>query len=427
MTKKPSGSDKVRIRARWDKAAVAIGKGSTHLVVTIETPMIKRKTGRAPLDVAFVIDRSGSMSGEPLELAKRGVIEGLGLLADSDSFAVIAYDNGITDVVPMVSANAANKHRAVGLVREITSGGSTDLHGGWYRGCQHLHAAAQWAAGTRGRIRRTVLLTDGQANVGLTDPSAISWRVTAERQAGIVTSTIGVGEGFDEMLLTGMAEAGGGNFAYARTARDLPAFFTRELGEALTVIASSASISLTLPKGLRANLLNPFPVERTGKTITVALGDLPAGMTLNLVFAITSRAKDATVYPAFDLTGSWTGQTGDLPEAHSQVMPIDPLMAMSSVEFAAMPFDDEVARIASDQVASNAKREAMLKYRDGDADGARSALRFAHARVMSAPSAAHLDQELADLQVVDFAAPAFESQRKQITNDEHRQSRGREQ
>src|SRR4051812_3974128 len=136
MTKTSATRDMVRIQTRWDKAAIAIGNGTTHLVVTIETPMIKRAAVRAPLDVAFVIDRSGSMSGQPLELAKRGVIDGIGLLSNSDAFTVVAYDDGFEDVVPMVSADATNRQRAIELVRQINSGGSTDLHGGWRRGCQ---------------------------------------------------------------------------------------------------------------------------------------------------------------------------------------------------------------------------------------------------------------------------------------------------
>ena len=72
----------LRISSRWAKPAVAIGKGTTHLVVTISAPRRKGDGSRQPLDVAFVIDRSGSMSGEPLELAKRGVIEAIQQLRD---------------------------------------------------------------------------------------------------------------------------------------------------------------------------------------------------------------------------------------------------------------------------------------------------------------------------------------------------------
>jgi Ca-activated chloride channel family protein len=426
MTKTKPGEDMVRIRARWDKAAVAIGKGETHLVVTIETPKVKRAAGRAPVDVTFVIDRSGSMSGEPLELAKRAVREALDLLDERDSFAVVAYDNLVYDVVPFGSATKARRRDAAGLIRAMETGGSTNLFGGWHRGSEHLLEARRESCRRSGHIRRAILLTDGLANVGETNAAAISWHVTRARQQGIVTSTLGMGHQFDEMLLTGMAEAGGGNYAFASRPRDLPAFFARELGEALTVLATGASLTLTLPKGMRATLLNPFPIDRSGKTITVALGDLPAGMTLNLVFAVTTRAKAAVVYPGFNLTGQWTGTGEAAPIDGSITIAIDPLMAMTDADFAAMPFDDEAGRIATEMVAAHAKREALRAYRAGDATTAHASLHAAQLRFMAAPASAILSEELAELDTLDFASPSSEPRRRQIMNDAHRQARGRE-
>src|SRR5687768_7533972 len=264
MAKKPT----VDITAHWDRPAVATGRGETFLVVSLTTHRPKKSTPRPAVDIAFVIDRSGSMTGLPLDLAKQGIITALDQLDDGDGVSVVAYDHTPTTVSPLIPATAAHRAQLVRTIREMETGGSTNLYGGWQLGCEHLDHPE---FGVAGRIRRAIVLTDGLANVGLVDPQQISWHVARQRQCGITTSTLGLGTGIDETLLSGMAEAGGGNFAFVEHPKDLPAFFARELGEALSVVASSASISLSVPKGVRARLLNPFPVEREGKQLSIAL------------------------------------------------------------------------------------------------------------------------------------------------------------
>ena len=421
----------MQITSRWDRPAVAIGKGETYLVVTIGTPKIKRGPGRSPVDVAFVIDRSGSMSGPPLELAKRGVIEALGMLNDDDAFAVVAYDNAITDVCPLIPASGANRNHVTAILRDMASGGSTDLFGGWRRGAEHLRAPFQTEpANGRPRIKRTILLTDGQANVGLVDPAQISSCVTHERQYRTITSTLGLGTGIDEDLLSGMAEAGSGNFAFVQHSRDLPAFFMKELGEALTVIASGTTLELTLPKGVRARLLNPFPVEREGKTLTIALGDIPAGMTLNLVFEITTRAMAETPYPALHLIAEWgtsfVGATGMILREQMDI-PVDTLMVVSRKDFKTMPRDPEASTSVAELLAVEAKRAAVKHYRAGDSTAARAVLFSAQQMVQSAPSVRRGLSEEIDLMVaMEPDSAEFEVQRRQIVNNEHRRSRGRD-
>lgn len=423
----------VQISSRWARPAVAIGKGETHLVVTVATDRPERSTKRPPVDIAFVIDRSGSMSGEPLELAKRGVIDALDGLADADSFAIVAYDDQIWSVTPRTAATTGAKRHARKALHGLEVRGSTNLFGGWEAGCMLLSSKADGdmsrdEAGQR-RVRRTILLTDGLANVGLTEPALISGHVAQQRVRGIATSTLGLGTGIDENLLESMAEAGGGSFAFVEHARDLPAFFARELGEALAVVAASAQLTLTLPKGIRAELLNPFPVEREGKTLAIALGDLPASMTLHLVFAVTTRAKVEGVLPALNLAAEWQdirpGATGKLPVRLP--VPVDALMAVSAADFASMPLDSEASAAAAEMIAAAAKRAAIHHYRRGDRVAARAGLSSAAMYAASAPMVREgLADEISFIARLDPDSPDFELRRHQIMNDEHRRSRGRE-
>ncbi|MDQ2683658.1 MAG: VWA domain-containing protein [Chloroflexota bacterium] len=413
----------VKITSRWDRPAVATGKGETWLVVTIETGKRKGSTTRQPVDVSFVIDRSGSMTGMPLELARRGVHEALGLLDDRDTFSVVAYDHTIHEYAPRQSASRTAVDRVRRSLAEMMPGGSTDLFGGWQHGVRTLQQGI--AAGPERRVTRTILLTDGQANVGLVDPAGISHHVSAARRIGVTTSTLGLGEGFDEELLTGMAEAGGGNFAYAHHAGELPAFFARELGEALSVVASEASLTLTMPKGVRARLLNPFPTDLKGKALTVTLGDLPAGLSLDLVFSVTTREKKEGPLPALDLAARWVDLAKNT-EARERVA-IDPLMVIGPADFATMPRDEVASRAAAEMIAADAKRQAIANLRRGNRVGARDALLHAQTFAAAAPSARMgLVSEISDLMDVDPSSPDFARLQRQIVNNEHRRSRGRD-
>jgi Ca-activated chloride channel homolog len=420
---KHDSTNLVSASARWDRPAVPTGNGETYLVVTITTGKPTARTKRPPVDVAFVIDRSGSMSGTPLALAKQGVLTALDLLTDDDGMAVVAYDDIPRTVCSLMPATAAHRNGLAQTLRQMETGGSTNLVGGWQLGCEHL---THPEFGTPGRLRRAILLTDGLANVGLVDPQQISWQVTRQRQAGITTSTLGLGGGVDEALLSGMAEAGGGNFAFVEHPKDLPAFFARELGEALSVVAASATLTLTLPEGVRGRLLNPFPAERTGKRISVALGELPAGLTLPLVFSITTRAKkEGIVYPSLELMAEFRPTEPGAEIARTLIL-VDPLMSVSPADFESMPRDESAVEAVAQVIADDARRTALRHYRSGDVVAAHLSLGSAMAYATAAPSSSRrLRQELDEAMQFDPNSPEFAARSKQIENDTHRRSRGR--
>jgi Ca-activated chloride channel family protein len=420
----------IGIITRWLKPAVAVGKGTTYLVVSIMAPKQKANGSRMPVDVSFVIDRSGSMAGEPLELAKRGVMEAIQLLDDQDIFAVIGYDNHVTNIVSAQAARPENKCRAIDALARVMPGGSTDLFGGWQEGVDALRDGylelvpvfppKHWP---RRSYKRTILLSDGMANVGVTRPDAISARVSRVREIGVTTSTLGLGAQVDDLLLAGMAEAGGGNYAFAASPQDLPGFFARELGEALQVCASGMTLKLTLPKGVRAELLDSYPVFREGKELTVVVGDIPAGMTLNLVFAITTRARQTTVFPETNLAAVWKSARGS---AHETQVSVDSLMAMSQTDFDSMPTDPALHELVAEKISSSARRRALMLYHQGEGTLAREAISRARQYVAAAPNARTLNTEFDELFMLDEAAPDFAMQRRVHMSNAHRESRNRE-
>ena len=158
---------------------------------------------RAPLNLAIVIDRSGSMAGRPLAEAKRCAEFIVQHLGPEDRASIVTFESRVQVVAP--SASAAAKEPFLRAVRAIGSGGQTALHEGWLEGAEQ---AAPYVV--QGAIARVLLLTDGQANVGETNPATVAADCARLAASGVSTSTYGLGKGFNEELLGAMADAGGG-------------------------------------------------------------------------------------------------------------------------------------------------------------------------------------------------------------------------
>jgi Ca-activated chloride channel family protein len=411
----------------WSKPLVAESGGESDLMIRITAgaaPVTASR--RAPVDVAFIIDRSGSMGGGKLETAKQGVTMALGHLDQQDRAALVMYDNEIDLVQELSPVSAQAKQAMAGALRRIEPRGSTNLGDGWLSGCQQIARAMHAGAEAGIRVRRAILLTDGQANVGMTDPGQLSHHAGQIRTRGVSTTTLGFGEDFDEQLLTAMAEAGGGNFEYIATPEQLVPFFTRELGELLAAVATGITLRLTLPAGVRGELISRLPHERHGKTFEIVVGDLPAGESVDLLFHLTTRPGKAGELLPVPLRATWNDAVSG--EAAAWEGEPVPLMRSSDAVVAATASDPGVAEKVALQRAANAQREAMLLDRQGRHGESRRMLMDTAALLQSAPQTDRVRFEhAAASQLADYDAsvPFAESDHKRTASRASRMVRGR--
>ena len=294
---------------RQDRAYVrATARSTRYLVVRLVAPEARRRTDRLPVNTSLVLDRSGSMGGSKIRLAKEAVERAVATLEARDRFSVVFYDDRIDVVVPSSPATATARSAAREALRAVDARGSTNLFEGWMRGCEQvaLHTAGEV-------ISRTLLLTDGLANVGITDRFELETHAAELRRRGVVTSTFGVGHDFDEALLEAMATAGGGNFYYIEDARQIADFMTSELGEALEVVARDVRLEVTLPHGAQLEMLGPERVERHAREAwTVEVGDLVASqerevvLRVNVPYGSPGEPADVTVVVR-DRDGAFAG------------------------------------------------------------------------------------------------------------------------
>ena len=194
-----------------------------QLLVRLSAPQTQNLK-RTPLSLAIVIDRSGSMGTDNMMAALDCTRDLVNRLHDEDEVSVVSYDTQVEVEMELMSAREAKRH-IVSSLAHIHARGSTDLHSGWLKGVEML---AHRSNGNR--MCRVVLLSDGQANHGETNVDTISSQVARMAAAGITTSTVGIGVGFNEMLMTSMAIAGQGTAMYGDSAQDLAEPFDAEIG-----------------------------------------------------------------------------------------------------------------------------------------------------------------------------------------------------
>jgi Ca-activated chloride channel family protein len=123
-------------------------------------------------------------------------------LSPADRVSIVAYDDEVQLRAPLTPVEG-NRDALVAAIHALDAGTSTNLSGGWLKGAETLSDAPADS------LRRVVLLSDGLANVGITDAPSLRQMAERTRAEGVSTSTIGFGEGFDEDLMTAMADAGG--------------------------------------------------------------------------------------------------------------------------------------------------------------------------------------------------------------------------
>ena len=225
---------------------------------------------RVPLNLSIVLDRSGSMSGPPLESARQAAALLVRRLRPEDVVSVVAYDDQVLTVAEPATGPAQDG--LVAALGAVQPGGSTNLSGGWLRG-RELVARNRRA----GAVNRVLLLTDGMANAGITDPELLTGLCAGARGEEITTTTIGFGAHYDEQLLRDMADAGGGSAYYIERADQAPGVFEEEIEDLLSVSAQNVAVELQPARAVRlVTLHNDYPTTPLADGRRVELGDLYA-------------------------------------------------------------------------------------------------------------------------------------------------------
>jgi len=198
---------------------------------------------RAPLNVALVLDQSSSMGGDKIARAKEAAIMAVSKLSANDVVSIVTYDSTVRVLVP--ATKATNKSQLYDAIQSIRANGSTALFAGTSKGANEVSRYL-----SRQRVNRVVLLSDGMANVGPDSPKELGELGKALAKKGMSVSTIGLGLGYNEDLMTQLANYSDGNHDFVKNSADLARVFDREFGDAMSVVAQDVAIEIICEEGI---------------------------------------------------------------------------------------------------------------------------------------------------------------------------------
>uniref|UniRef100_A0A832A0K9 VWA domain-containing protein n=1 Tax=Desulfacinum infernum TaxID=35837 RepID=A0A832A0K9_9BACT len=337
-------------------------------------------TGKRPrLNLGLVLDRSGSMSGAKLRKAKEAVCYCVDQLFAEDQISITVFDDEVDVIVP--TTKAASRDAIKERIRKVKAGGSTALHAAWVEGARQVASCADPQL-----LNRVVLVTDGLANVGLTEPEEIIGQAQGLLACGISTSTIGVGNDFNEDLLVPMAEKAGGNSWFVEGPEDFRRIFATELEGLLREVGSKVRLQIKSAPGVEIlDLLNDFPKDING---LYQLPGLLGGEPLDVLVRVKMCGGVPGAFRCFDFDLTWeetgTGKQFSLSESVSLVL-------ASSEEVATLEEHAEVCKVRTLMEGARARRKAMEHLDRGDYGAASCVMQSAFASLESIPSAVRDD------------------------------------
>ena len=275
----------MNVKALLDIDLVALeSTEKVTMMLDMTAPITDAAKSRPGQAVEVVLDRSGSMSGAVFNSAKESILKLIDRLAPQDSFGLIAFDNQALIVAPIRTMADHDMPALRKAVREMQTGGNTDISAGYTMGLRELSRVATDAGAT------LLLISDGHANSGEQDPAVLAQIATTHAGNKVTTSTIGLGTGYDEKILEALAQGGNGAHRFAYTIDEAIGAIAAEVDDLLEKSVVNAVMRFTpsalLTTNPRIEILQRLPHFKEGDTYVVQLGDLYAGENRRFVIDI---------------------------------------------------------------------------------------------------------------------------------------------
>ena len=379
----------MNVKALLDIDLVALeSTEKVTMMLDMTAPITDAAKSRPGQAVEVVLDRSGSMSGAVFNSAKESILKLIDRLAPQDSFGLIAFDNQALIVAPIRTMADHDMPALRKAVREMQTGGNTDISAGYTMGLRELSRVATDAGAT------LLLISDGHANSGEQDPTVLAQIATTHAGNKVTTSTIGLGTGYDEKILEALAQGGNGAHRFAYTIDEAIGAIAAEVDDLLEKSVVNAVMRFTpsalLTTNPRIEILQRLPHFKEGDTYVVQLGDLYAGENRRFVIDI-----EVPGMPALGLT-----TIADITLEYLDVAKMQEITVSMPVQVNVVPDDVAKGRLADPVVraerliltAQTEKATAIDELRNGMIHEASSRLKSA---------AEKLRREASTIRVVD--------------------------
>ncbi len=326
---------------------------------------VDEQQDRIPANIAIVLDKSGSMSGQKIEFARQAAIHAISQLNQDDIVSVVTYDNQVQIIVP--STKVTNKARINRLINGIKASGNTALFAGVSKGAAELRKFL-----SQNQVNRVILLSDGLANVGPKSPSELGQLGASLSKEGISVTTIGLGLGYNEDLMTQLAGFSDGNHAFVEKPSDLVKIFQYEFGDVLSVVAQDVNIIIECDDNIRPIRVLGRAGDIIGNKVSVRMNQLYSGQEkfILLEVEVPEHKANTNVDIAsvkIDYNNLYTHSRQKLNDSASVTFSTSKQEVEESI-------DAEVYESSVEQVANEYSKKAVELRDKGDISGARAIL-----------------------------------------------------
>jgi Ca-activated chloride channel family protein len=348
-----------------DPTIAANQKQTAYLRIALTGAQSSQLKERPPVNVAIVIDNSGSMQGDKIEQAKQAAIAAVNRLRDSDIVSVVLYNSSVSILVP--ATKATDREAIVKSISSVTADGQTALFAGVSKGAAEVQKFL-----SKQSVNRVILLSDGQANVGPSTPAELERLGTSLVKQGISVSTLGLGLGYNEDLMSGLALTGSGNHMFIEGAQDLVTVFNQEFNDLLSVVAGDFKIDVTLAERVRPVKVLGTQANIIGQNVHIPLAELYARQQRYFVLELELEpGEDGSTRPLADVRVQFTDKVHNVSET---------LAASTQVRFTldeskiSNERDLEAYAYCQVQIANERNRQATLLRDAGQIDEAEKLL-----------------------------------------------------
>lgn len=352
------------LKARLSNGYVLAGQ-SKEIYATFDTSAIDYQGAKRPaLNVALVVDRSGSMSGEKFDQVKEAALRMVDRLEEGDRIALVSYGTDVTVDFPSAEINETNRIRLRSAIQRMAEGGGTNLSGGFQSGYSEV---SRWK--NSDFVNRVILMSDGHANVGMTSSSALTRLTRTSLENEISVTTVGVGLDYNEDLMTEMANTGAGNYYFIDDAKRIVSIFEEELRGLASTVARDAALLITLAPGVEsAGVFGLNFKEESGKVI-VPLAEFRSAETKSLLMKVrVSELLPEGTSPVLNVALSYQDVIHDKPV--SGLLELKVATTSDATKAAEVVDPSVVARVQQIEIA-NSMQEAMELYGSGKAEEAK--------------------------------------------------------
>lgn len=328
------GSQAVNLNGRLVQNKIYAGGDRTvSLVLTLTAtdslPAERKKVQTA--DLVVVLDRSGSMEGQKIHFAKEAILRLMDRLTPRDRIALISYSDRVRRHTPLLPVTEGNRSFIETEIGSIMAGGSTNLGSGLQEGIDLITQTA-----STGNLGRLILISDGLANRGVTDTRSLGRMADVAIQGEFAVTTVGVGQDFNEYLLTTIADHGGGNYYFLENPRAFANVFQKELTDTITAAASSLEIRIPLENGWSLVNAAGFPIETSKGFALFHPGSLRIGQTRKLFLTLTlpENARESQFLKGISLSYIHNGKSREmlLDQSFQVEVVKDPREATASID-----------------------------------------------------------------------------------------------